>query len=216
MKKAFLLVPFLLLFATGTAHADLASLRLEGHLGASGGKGLGGGQKDNAFSEGATGGAYGGLVGIELLFVDVWVEHHQYVTPSKFLGTWTQFMAGFDLDLENFTHVTRAERKQGEKPKETSYMEIGLGIGYGVGTGQQVDPPLDAAQLTDQGFLVEGRFSWGLWVGGHAGLGLGITIPVSAGYFYKKNTGFVNDLNTQYYSAEAAVLLVVRGKIKLK
>ena len=214
MKRALLLVPLLVLVAARDARADVASLRLEGHLGGAGGTGLGGAQKDEAFFEGARGGAYGALVGIEILFVDVWVEHHQFVTPSKFLGTWTQFMTGLDLDLEGRKDVSKAEAKKGEEGAKKSYMEVGIGFGYAVATGQQVDPPLDASEVTDKGFLVEGRFSAGLWVGEHAGLGLGITIPISAGYFFKQ--GFANDVANHYYQAEAAALLVVRGKIKLK
>jgi hypothetical protein len=216
MKRALFLIPLLGLLVSKEAHADLLSLRLEGHVGGGGGKALGGGEaaQEAAFFEGARGGAYGGLVGLEILFVDVWIEHHQYVTASKFLGTWTQFMTGFDLDLESRAGVTAEQQKAGEKGKKKSYLEIGIGLGYGVGTGQQVEPPLDAAQLSDKGFLVEARFSAGFWVGEHAGLGLGITIPVSGGYYFK--SGFANDADNQYYSAEAAALLVVRGKIKLK
>jgi hypothetical protein len=216
MKKALFLLPVLAVLAARDAHADVLSLRLEGHVGGGGGMALGGGQaaQEAAFFEGARGGAYGGLIGLEVLFIDVWVEHHQYVTPSSFLGTWTQFMTGLDLDLENRSTVSAAERKKGEQGKKKSYMEIGIGLGYGVGTGQQVEPPLDAAQLTDKGFLVEARFSAGLWIGEHAGLGLGITIPVSGGYFFK--SGFANDAENQYYSVEGAALLVVRGKIKIK
>jgi hypothetical protein len=222
MKRALLLVPLLALATAREARADIFSLRAEAHVGGGGGVGLGGGDaaKKAAFFDGATGGAYGGLVGVEVFFLDVWVEHHQYVGRSSldnknhFLGTWTQFMTGLDLDFERRATVTPAEQKKGVKGKKKSYLEIGIGFGYGVGTGQQVDLPLDATQLTDKGFLVEGRFSAGFWMGEHAGLGLGITIPISGGYFFK--SGFANNADNQYYAVEGAALLVVRGKLKIK
>jgi hypothetical protein len=220
MKRAFVLVAMIAVLGSArAAHADLLSLRLEGHLGGGGGKGLGGGMeaKDTAFFDGATGAAYGGLIGLEIVFVDVWVEHHQYVGHSRdatFLGTWTQFMTGLDLDFEQRKPVSAEDRKKGVQGKKKSYLEVGMGFGYGVGTGQQVDLPLDASELSDKGVLAELRFSAGLWVGEHAGLGLGITIPISGGYFFKQ--GFANDADNQYYAVEGAVLLVARGKIKLK
>jgi hypothetical protein len=221
MKKALLLVPLFCALGARDARADLLSLRLEGHGGGAGGKALGGGMaQETAFFENARGATYGGLVGIEVVFVDVWVEHHQYVGSSReatFLGTWTQFMTGLDLDFEKRKPVTEEQRKKGVKGKKKSYLEIGMGFGYAVGTGQQVELPLDASELSDKGFVVEARFSAGLWVGEHAGFGLGITIPVQGGYFFKSGRGvFANDADNQYYSAQGAVMLVARGKIKLK
>jgi hypothetical protein len=210
------LAPAVLLATAGSARADVLSLRVEGHLGGAGGAGLGGGQEasDAAFFDGATGATWGFLVGLEALFVDAWVEHHQYADQDDFLGTWTQFMVGLDLDVERTKGPPKGEdgKPTGEK-KRTGYFEFGLGVGFGVGTGQQVDPPLDASEVTDRGFLVEGKLGAGIYVANGL-LGVGVSLPVQAGYFFK--SGFANDADNQYYGAQGALLLVVRGKIKLK
>jgi hypothetical protein len=202
--------------SAGVARADVLSLRVEGHLGGAGGAGLGGDQaaSDEAFFAGATGATWGFLVGLEALFIDGWVEHHQYADQDDFLGTWTQFMVGLDLDVERLSKPPKGpDGKPLTAPKRTGYFEIGFGAGFGVGTGQQVEPPLDASEVTDRGFLVEGKVGAGLYVANGV-LGLGVSVPVQAGYFFK--SGFANDEANQYWGAQGALLLVVRGKIKLK
>jgi len=215
MKKP-VLVALALAATAGVAHADILSLRVEGHAGGAGGTGLGGGQEasDAAFFKGATGATWGVLVGLEALFVEGWVEHHQYADQDDFLGTWTQFMVGLDLDYERFSGPANEEaRKKGDPGKRTGYLEAGLGVGFGVGTGQQVDPPLDASEVTDRGFVAELRLGAGFYVANGL-LGLGVAVPLSGGYFFK--SGFANDESNQYWGAQGALLLVVRGKIKIK
>lgn len=199
------------------AHADVLSMRVEGHSGGMGGKSLSGpvGDAEQGFFDGARGPAWGFLVGLEALFIDAWVEHHQVIDLGgpDLLGTWTQFMVGLDVDLENREDVTDpAAQQRGEQGELKSYFELGLGFGYGVGTGQQVELPLDAGEVSDKGFLLEGRVGGGIVVGGV--IHLGVTVPVSAGYLFK--SGFANDESNQYWSAQGAVLLVARGKIKIK
>lgn len=194
--------------APAAARADVLSLRVEGHGGGAGGAGIGGAQRDEAFFNGARGPAYGFLVGIEALFVDVWVDHHQILAGDP-LSTWTQFMAGFDLD-----HELRKPRPEGGgEGKQTGYFEVGVGLGFGVGTGQQVELPLNAAQVSDRAFLIEGKLGAGMTLG-RGTIGLGVSLPVSVGYFFK--SGFANDADNHYWGAQAALLVVVRGKIKLK
>ena len=215
MRKLGLAVAILVL-GTGVARADILSLRVEGHLGGAGGSGLGGDEQasEEAFFEGATGATWGFLVGLEALFVDAWVEHHQYADQEDFLGTWTQFMVGLDLDFERFKPgPTGADGKPEGQGKKSGYFELGFGFGFGVGTGQQVEPPLDASEVTDRGFLVEGKLGAGMYVANGL-LGIGVSVPVQAGYFFK--SGFANDESNQYWGAQGALLLVVRGKIKLK
>lgn len=216
MNRALLAVIPLCALAT-EARADLLSMRVEGHTGGLGGKSLSGpvGDAEQGFYDGARGPAWGFLVGLEALFIDAWVEHHQVVDVSgpDLLGTWTQFMVGLDLDLENREDVTDPEaQKRGEKGKLESYFEMGLGVGYGVGTGQQVELPLDASEVSDKGFLLEAKLGGGIVVGNV--IYLGVSVPVSAGYLFK--SGFANDESNQYWSAQGGVLLVARGKIKLK
>lgn len=214
MKLALLTAAALVLCA-GDARADLFSVRLEAHGGGMGGVGLGGEATDEAFFNDARGGAYGGLVGVEAVFLDVWVDHHQIRGADGLIGTWTQFMAGLDLDFEfRETPPEDFSEKKGAKPegKLKGYLELGIGFGFGVGTGQQIDPPLDNSEVSDKGFLVEGKFGAG-WAMGKV-MSVGISIPVGLGYLFKN--GFVNDEGNHYYGLDAAVMLVLRAKIKVK
>jgi hypothetical protein len=210
MRPAFLVVTALLIPAV--AHADLLSMRIEAHGGGAGGVGLGGASKDDAFGVNARGPAYGALVGIELLFIDAWIEHQQTVHDGA-LATWTQFMTGVDVELDLGTPDKVRGAKETPRPK--GYVEIGVGVGFGVGTGAQVALPLDNAQVTDKGFLAEGRIGAGINLG--RALSLGVVIPVSAGYFFKSGAGvFANDSSTHYQALEAAALLNLRFHLKLK
>jgi hypothetical protein len=201
----------LILLVPGVARADIASLRAEIHGGAGGGVGVGGDQKDDAFSEGQPPGVYGALVGAELLFIDAYLEHHQF-TDGDDLSTWTQLGVGFDVDID----LGAPPQLKGEPPKPgKGYLELGLYAAFGVGTGQQVDPPLDNSEITDKGFLLEARVGVGWRLGRFARLGL--TVPVSGGYFLKSGEGAgANDVSTHYQAIQAAALLTMRFDLVLK
>ncbi len=205
----------LVLAAATPAAADVFSMRAEIHAGGAGGAGVAGGAKDHAFSEGARGATYGALLGAELLFVDAWIEHHQY-NDGSMRGTWTQFMVGFDVDIALGKPLPVAGAKKGAKTAPAKgYLELGLGTGYGIGTGQQVVLPLDNAQLTDKGFLIEGRFAAGWHL--NRIMSLGVALPVSYGYMFKSGPGVVaNDDNNQYQAIQAALMLNLRFRLKLK
>lgn len=210
-RLAAALLALTALAAPAAARADVASLRAELHGGAYGGIGLGGEQKDDGFAATAPPGAYGALVGIELLFIDAFVAHHQF-TDGDDLSTWTQLGVGFDVDIE----LGAPPQLQGEEPKPgKGYLELGLYAGVGVGTGQQVDPPLDNSQITDKGVTAEFRVGAGWRLGRYARLGL--TVPVTTGYFIKSGNGAtVNDLDTHYQALSAAALLTLRFDLVLK
>ena len=138
------------------ARADVLTLYATAQGGGAGGAGMSGDAKDEAFHDGAAGGAYGAMVGVEFLFIDGWVEHLQY-TDGELLGTWTQFMAGVDLKV-NLGQKRGGRLEDGKRKGDTyqsAFAELGIATGFGVGTGQQVDPPLDNSQVTDKGFLVQ-------------------------------------------------------------
>ncbi|HVV82642.1 MAG TPA: hypothetical protein VHE35_06160 [Kofleriaceae bacterium] len=201
----------LTLGAVSPAAADVLSLRAELHGGAAGGTGVAGGAKDHAFFDGARGATYGALVGAEILFVDAWVEHHQY-NDGSLKGTWTQFMTGFDVDIDL---AKPAARPGAKKPLAKGYAELGVGVGFGLGTGQQVTLPLDNAQITDKAFLVEARFGAGYNF--NRVVSLGFTLPVSYGYMFKSGPGVVaNDDNNQYQSLQGALMVNLRFKLKAK
>lgn len=214
MKLASVL---LVLAMAGTASADVLSIRAEAHGGGAGGAGIAGERKDAAFQNNARGGAYGALLGAEILFIDAWVQHRQY-NDGELLGTWTQFMAGVDLEFPvgGGEPIPGAKdgAKDGAKTKAKGYVELGLGVGFGVGTDRQVDPPLDNSEVNDKGFLIEGRFGAGANLGSM--LSIGVSLPVTAGYYFMSDTGTANNTGTHYQAIEAALLVNLRLKIKVK
>ncbi len=194
------------------ASADVLSLRVEAQGGGSGGVGLAGDRKDDAFSEGARGPAYGALLGAEILFIDAWIEHRQTRVDGA-VATWTQFMTGLDLDIPLGTPDQAPDATSAPRPR--GYAELGLGFGFGVGTGQQVVLPLDNGEITDKGFLAEARLGAGIHLG--PVLSLGVVVPVSAGYYFKSGAGVAaNDLGTHYQAIQAAALVNLRFRIKVK
>jgi hypothetical protein len=193
---AMLLVP-------ARASADILKLFAEGHGGAMFGEGTGGDQKDSAFFAHARHPTYGALVGAEFLIFDAWIQHHQYTNGSE-LATWTQFGAGIHTQMNL---GSEAEKKAGKG----TYLDFGAGTWFGVGTGRQVMPPLDNAQITDKGFLVEGRLGYGWHLSGS--WDFGIVAPVSYGFFFKQ--GAANDVNNHYQGVQVEVLASLRLSIGL-
>lgn len=200
---------FAVVLATAApASADVLKLFAEVHGGGVVGKATSGDPaiQDSAFFARAPHGAYGALIGAEFLFLDAGIQHHQFTDGDR-LATWTQFGVGVHGTIDT------GDAKQ-QKAHEGGYVEFGLGGWFGVGTGQQVMPPLDNAQITDKAFLVEGR----LGAGKHLSniFDLGVVVPVSWGYFFKNGNGAaVNDVSTHYRSIQAEALVVLRANIRL-
>ena len=183
------------------ARAGVFDVYAQAEGGAASGVGLAGAEKDNDFFSGAAGGLYGAKVGAELLFTDVWVEHWQFTDLKGVNGTWTQFMVGADIDFPV------GDVPQGQKPKV--FAEIGLAAGYGMGTGQQVDPPLDNSQVTDKGFIAE--LSLGVDYRFSQVVSIGLAVPVTYGYLFKNGDGVAaNDENNQYHELAASPMVYVR------
>jgi hypothetical protein len=199
--------------SASSAQADVISLRAEAHVGGAGGAGLGGDRKDEAFFAGAPHLGYGVLIGAEFVFVDAWIQHHQLTNGSR-LATWTELGAGFDIQL-GLGGGAPAGAKGGEPAPAKAFAEFGLGVAFGLGTGQQVDPPLSADELTDKGFT--GHVSVGLGYHLSRVLDVGIRAPLSAGYFFKSGQGAVaNDLSTHYTAMHGEVIAFLRFQIKAK
>jgi hypothetical protein len=200
---------FLAAVAVATpASADVLKLFGEVHGGGAFGTGTAGDQavKDSAFFAKAPHLTYGALVGAEFLFLDGLIEHHQFTDGSR-IATWTQF------GLALHGTVDLGDAKQ-QKAHEGGYFEFSFGGWFGLGTGQQVMPPLDNAQITDKALLVEGRLGGGTHL--NSVFDLGVTVPVSWGYFFKNGNGAaVNDVSTHYQSVQASALLVLRANIRL-
>ena len=207
----WLIVALVLAGLPARAGADVLKLYGEVHGGAVGGKGLSGdpvnaGPEDESFFANVPHGAYGVRVGARLLILEAAIQHHQFTNGSD-LSTWTQFAAGIGVQADFGDEPARKARRNG-------FADFGLGVAFGLGTGQQVDPPLSNDEITDKGFLVEGRIGFGKHLG--KVLDFGVTVPVSWGYFFKN--GFddaANDVSTHYKSLQVAGLLYLRVNLKL-
>lgn len=196
----------LLLLVPALASADTFKLFGEIHGGGMYGQGLAGDQKDSAFFQQSPHGVYGAEIGAELLFLDAWIQHHQYTDGSR-LTTWTQFGLGVHTLSEMGTPEDRKAHSNG-------YLEFSAGLFFGIGTGQQVVPPLDNAQISDKGFLLEGRFGFGKHLSSI--FDLGVEIPVSYGFFFKNGNGAnANNTSNQYRGIEGEVLLALRANINI-
>lgn len=199
-----------LVLAGLASRADAGVLKLMGELhgGAVGGKGLSGDpvDQDKDFFSNVPHGAYGARVAARLLIFDAAIEHHQFTNGSR-LSTWTQFAAGIGIEAD----VGDAKAR---KDKTGGYLDAGINLAFGVGTGQQVDPPLSNDQITDKGFLVEGRFGFGKHI--NKVLDFGLVVPASWGYFFKNgfDTG-ANDVSTHYRSFQIAGLGYLRVNLRL-
>ena len=196
----------LLVAAPAVASADTFKLYGEIHGGGMYGAGTAGADKDSSFFAEAPHGMYGAEIAAELLFFDAWIQHHQYTDGTR-LTTWTQFGLGVHNEIETGDAQQKKDHKGG-------YFEFGGGLWYGLGTGQQVKPPLDNAQISDKGFLLEGR----LGIGTHLNkvMDLGLEVPVSYGFFFKTGNGAgANDTGNQYRGWQIEGLVALRINLRL-
>lgn len=195
-----------LFLASSPADAKLFDLYAQAQMGGGGGGGTGGAQQDHAFASGASGGAFGALLGAEILFFDVWVAHNQFVGGDGIIGTFTQFMAGFDVDFE---------LDDPDPGKESEWFaEVGLGFGFGLGTGRQVDPPLDNAQITDKGGVLEAKVAGEYHL--NKALSAGVMVPIQWAYMVKNGPGIVaNDTENHYQQLSVAVMAYFQFHVEL-
>lgn len=186
------------------ASADVFKLYGEAQGGGMYGKGIAGDHKAESAFEGGRA-AYGALIGAQFLIFDVNFHHRQYINGDG-LTTWTQFAAGFNFGFDTGSEQEKKENKGG-------YVSMGIGLGFGVGTGAQVMPPLDNSQVTDKGFLLEGKLGFGKHL--NKVLDIGVSVPVSYGYLFKSGNGATaNMTSSQYQSVQVEGLLVLRANIR--
>lgn len=207
----WLVLAFTLAGLSARADADVFKLYGELHGGGVGGAGLSGApvdgpDGDKAFFSNVPHGAYGLRVGARFLVLEAAIEHHQFTNGSR-ISTWTQFAAGMGVQPELGSEAA-------QKAHTNSFLDFGVNLGFGLGTGQQVDPPLSNDEITDKGFVVEGRLGFGKHL--NKVLDLGFVVPASWGYMFKN--GFdtaANDVSTHYKSFQIAGLLYLRVNLKL-
>ena len=188
------------------ARAEVLNLYGDVQGGGMFGKGLSGEQKDTAFFDTAPPGMYGARIAARFLFLGAAIQHHQYTNGSR-ISTWTQFSGGLDLQVQ------LGDEKE-KKARKNSFFELQGHLGFGVGTGQQVMPPLSNDEITDKAFMVEGRFGYGKHL--NKIFDFGLTIPVSWGYFFKNGVmDAANDTATHYRGIQVEGLLFLRANIRL-
>ncbi len=204
MRRLPSVVVIAVLAAPAAASADVLKLYGEAAGGGMFGTGLAGVYKDDSFFGNAKGGAYGVSVGARFLILDGNIKHHQFVNGDG-LKTWTQFTAGLAFGMDTGSDEDKKAGKGG-------YFEMGAGIGFGVGTGAQVDPPLDNSEVTDKGFMLEGKLGFGKHLSNI--FDIGVSVPVSWGYFFKSGGG-ANNMDNQYQGVQVEALLVLRANIKI-
>src|SRR5678815_638393 len=175
MRLAIATTVAALALGAGPARADVLSFYAHASGGVATGKGLEGDREEDAFHRGARGPTYGARVGVEIVFLDVWVEHMQFLEGGEVDGTFTTLMTGIDVN-------------------------VGVGGTKGgsrTDVGEEVEPPLANSELTDKGVLVEGRASAGVHLS--RSWSPGLTVPVQAAYMIKSGAGATaNDLGTHY------------------
>jgi hypothetical protein len=206
----WLVVASVLAGLSARADADVLKVFGEIHGGGVGGKGLSGDPvtagDDESFFSNVPHLAYGARVGARFLIIEGAIQHHQFTNGSD-LSTWTQFAAGIGVQADLGDEKVK-------KAKKGNYVDVGVNAAFGLGTGQQVMPPLSNDEITDKGFLIEGRLGFGKHLGKL--FDFGVVVPVSWGYFFKN--GFedsANDLTTHYRSLQIEGLLYLRMNIKL-
>ena len=188
------------------ASADV--FRLFGELQGGGmyGQGTGGAAQASDFFAKSGPGMYGAEIGAELLFADLWIQHEQFAGNGH-LTTWTQFGLGvhFKMDLGD-AKVRKAHLG--------NYLEMGAGLWFGLGTGAQVQPPLDNAQITDKAFMAEARIGFGRHL--NSVLDIGVEVPASWGFYFKSGNGAgANNTGNQYQGVVIEGLLALRANLRL-
>ena len=101
---------------------------------------------------------------------------------------------------------------QEKKERKGKFFQVSAMAGFGLGTGQQVDPPLDNSEITDKGFMLGGKAALGTHLSKYFDFGL--MVPVQYGYFFKNGVA-VNDVTNHYQGIHLEALLFLRMYIKL-
>lgn len=206
MLRSSGLVALAILAASPSAGADVLVLSADLQGGGMYGSAMAGEApvKDQAFFADIPNTTYGAAVSARFLFLGATLQHHQY-NDGDDLATWTQILAGLDFGVDLGTPEQKKAHRGG-------FVELKAGLGFGVGTGQQVDPPLSNDEISDKAVLVGAQLGFGKHL--HKLWDAGIAIPVTYGYFLKNGVP-ANDLSNHYQGIQAEALLFLRLRLKV-
>jgi len=104
------------------------------------------------FYEKVRGAALGAEVGVKVLVLNLSVSFLQMLDSNGRSGTLTQAILGFEFDIPIGEGTTRQARRK-------VLLRPGVGAGVGFGTPGPVHPPLSNAQLSDKGFISQGKLA---------------------------------------------------------
>jgi hypothetical protein len=204
MGRFHYLVVAAALAVPATASAEVFKLYGEAQGGGLYGKGIGGDHKDDSAFQGGRG-AYGFALGGQFLIFDGNLRHNQFINGDG-LTTWTQFTVGLNFGFDTGSEEEKKQNKGG-------YVAMGVGLAFGVGTGAQVDPPLDATEVTDKGFLLETKLNFGKHL--NKVFDIGVQVPISYGYLFKSGNGATaNMTENQYQTVQGQLMLILRANIR--
>jgi hypothetical protein len=169
-----------LLFTAVLTAAALAARRadarwLDLHAGVRGGGITGWGSDRNTpdFFEKTRGPGAGFELGVKLLVFDVSANFLQVFDGSGRVGTLTQFLLGFEID------VPAGDGKLPDGHPQNIFRP-GLAAGFGFGTPGPVHPPLDNAQISDKGFVSHVKLAYEHFLNPFIGVG----VEANLGYHY--------------------------------
>jgi hypothetical protein len=176
MRKPSWLLGAVVVAGAVVAGAPAAEARLlDLHAGVDTGGIVGWGATSNTpdFFRETSGGAFGFSLGAKLLVFDLSASFLQVFNGSGTVGTLTQFLLGFEIDVP----VGQDKMPNG---RTRAVVRPALAGGFGFGTSGPVDPPLDNAQVSDKGVVTHFKVGYEYFLNPFMGVG----VSGLAGYHY--------------------------------
>ena len=138
------------------------------------------------FFEKARGAALGAEVGVKVLILNLSVTFLQMLDGNGRSGTLSQALLGFELDIPIGNPRSPEERRK-------LLLRPGAGAGVGFGTPGPVRPPLSNDQISDKGFITQGKLALEY----NPNVLLGVGVEGAFGYHYFVGAQAVaNDVST--------------------
>jgi hypothetical protein len=153
---------FALLLMPRAGEARIMDLRAGGRAGGLFGWGTTSGTPD--FFDETRGGGVGFELGFKFLVFDLSANFLQVINGGGTVGTLTQFLLATEIDIPvGHTKMSDGHSRQILRPS--------VGGGFGFGTPGPVDPPLNAAQISNKGLVAQGKFGYEFFLNPFMGFG---------------------------------------------